>query len=53
MASGSESRLGDIASNLRGDVPGHQLGDAVDRVLGNTFEHVAQVGLWVQAVELG
>jgi hypothetical protein len=53
VASGSESQLGGIASDLRGNVPGQQLGDAVDRVLGNVFEHVTQVGLWVQAVELG
>jgi hypothetical protein len=34
------------------DVPRQQLVDAVDRVLGNALEHLAQVGLGIQAVEL-
>ena len=34
------------------DVPGQQLVDAVDAVLGDALEHGAQVGLRVQPVEL-
>ena len=34
-------------------VPGQQFGDAVDRVVGDAGEHVAQPGLRIEAVELG
>ena len=35
------------------DVPGQQLGDAVDRMIGDAAEHLAQVGFGIVAVELG
>src|SRR5512132_3555778 len=35
------------------DVPGEQVGDAVDGVGGDAGEHVAEPGFWVEAVELG
>jgi hypothetical protein len=35
------------------DVPGQQLCDAVDRVIGDAAEHLAQVGFGIEAVELG
>src|ERR1039458_9955930 len=34
-------------------VPGQQFGDAVDGVLGNAREHVAQIGFGIESVELG
>src|SRR5512144_2512871 len=36
-----------------GDVPRQQLVDAVDGMLGNAREHLAQVGLRIEPVELG
>jgi len=35
------------------DVPGQQLFDAINGVVGNVGEDVAQVGFWVEAVQLG
>jgi hypothetical protein len=35
------------------DVPRQQLFDAVDRVIGDALEHLAQVRLGIQPVELG
>jgi len=34
-------------------VPGQQFVDAVDRMVGDAFEHVAQVRLGIEPVELG
>lgn len=34
-------------------VPGQEFVDPVDRVLGDASEELAQVGLWVEAIELG
>jgi len=33
--------------------PWQQFGDAIDGVIGNARNNVAQVSLWVQAVQLG
>jgi len=38
---------------LRLDVPWQQLVDTVDVVLGDALEHMAQVGLGIEPVELG
>jgi hypothetical protein len=38
--------------DLHGQVPGQEFLDAVDRVIGDAREHLAQVCFWVQAVEL-
>ena len=35
------------------DVPGQQFGDAVDGMVGDTADHLAQIGFWIEAVELG
>ena len=35
------------------DVPGKQVADAIERVVGDAGEHVAEVGFWIEAVELG
>jgi hypothetical protein len=35
------------------DVPGEQVADAVDGVVGDAGEHVAEVGFGIEAVELG
>lgn len=35
------------------DVPWQQLFDAVDGMLGNALEHMAQIGLRIETVELG
>src|SRR5512132_2181276 len=35
------------------DVPGKQVADAIDGVVGDAGEHVAEVGFWIEAVELG
>jgi hypothetical protein len=40
------------AGRCAGEVPGQQFLDAVDRMFGETFEHVTQVRLDVEAVEL-
>jgi len=37
----------------KADVPGQQFCDAVDRVIGDAAEHLAQVGFGIEAVELG
>lgn len=34
-------------------VPGQQIGDVADRVVGNVLQHHAQVGLRINAVQLG
>ena len=34
-------------------VPGQQLCDAVHRVVGDALQHLAQVGLGIEAVQLG
>ena len=34
-------------------VPGQQFGDAVDGVVGDAREHIAQVGFGIKAVEFG
>ena len=36
---------------LSGDVPWQQLLDALDRVLADASQHVAQVGFWIEAVQ--
>jgi hypothetical protein len=36
-----------------GEGPGQQVGDAVDRMIGDASKHIAQVGLGIEAVELG
>ena len=38
---------------MLGDVPGQQFVDAVDRVVGDAGQDVAQIGLGIEAVELG
>jgi hypothetical protein len=38
---------------MLGDVPGKQVGDALDGMVGDAPEDVAQIGLGVEAVELG
>ncbi len=38
---------------LIGDDPWQQLVDAVDRMLGNASDHVAQVGLGLKAIQFG
>src|SRR5512133_1691653 len=35
------------------DVPGKQVADAIDGVVGDAGKHVAEVGFWIEAVELG
>ena len=35
------------------DVPGQQFGDAVDGMIGDTADHLAQIGFRIEAVELG
>ena len=35
------------------DVPGKQVGDAIDGVVGDAGEHVAEPGFRIEAVELG
>jgi len=35
------------------EVPGQQFVDAVDRVIGDAREHVAEVGFRIDAVQLG
>jgi len=40
------------AGQLRGEVPREEFRDAIDWMLGQTLEHVAQIRLDVQAVEL-
>src|SRR5512132_686082 len=35
------------------DVPGKQVADAIDGVVGDAGEHVAEPGFWIEAVELG
>ena len=42
-----------MLGSVGGEVPGQQFGDAVDRVIGDAREHVAQVGFGIEAVELG
>ena len=42
-----------VAAQGVGNVPGQQFLDAIDRVIGDALDHVAQVRLGVQAVELG
>ena len=39
--------------NVCGDVPWQQLLDAVDGMLGDALEHMAQLGFGIEAVELG
>jgi hypothetical protein len=34
-----------------GPGPGQEIVDAIDRVVGDSGENVAQIGLWVEAVE--
>ncbi len=34
------------------DVPGQKLCDAIDRVVGNARQHLAQVGLRIESIEL-
>ena len=34
------------------DVPRQQLGHTIDRMIGDTLEHVAQIGLGIEAVQL-
>jgi hypothetical protein len=38
---------------LRCEIPGQQFVDAVDRMLGDTLEDASQVGLRIEANELG
>jgi hypothetical protein len=49
------SRQSGCGANRRykGDVPGQQLCDAVDPVIGDAAEHLAQVDFGIEAVELG
>jgi hypothetical protein len=42
----AEGRKGYCQQN-RGDIPGQELGDAVDRMFGDAAEHVAQISFWV------
>ena len=35
------------------DIPGQQLLDAVDRVIGDLFEHAAEVEFRIESVQLG
>jgi hypothetical protein len=35
------------------EVPGQQLCDAVHRMVGDALQHLAQVGLGIEAVQLG
>ena len=37
----------------RGDMPRQQLHDAIDRMLGDTLENIAQVGFRIELIELG
>ena len=34
-------------------VPGQEFGDAPRRVVGNAGEHVGEIVLWIETVELG
>lgn len=36
-----------------GNVPGQNLGDPVNRIFSAAFQHEAQIGLGIQAIELG
>ena len=36
-----------------GEVPGEQLRDAVDGVVGEAGEHGEQIAFWIEAVEFG
>ena len=50
--SGREPLLCDVALDLPGDVPGHQLVNTVDGMVGNVFEYMTQIRLRVHAIEL-
>src|SRR5512140_798902 len=39
-------------SSRQGDVPRQQFSDAVDRVIGDAFQHLAKVSLWVEPIQL-
>ena len=39
--------------NQGGEVPRQQLLDAVDGMIGDAFEHVAQIEFWIKAIQLG
>jgi len=38
---------------LPGDIPGEEFVDAIDGMLSDTFQDVAQIGLGVEVVEFG
>jgi hypothetical protein len=44
-------RAGLLKSGRRSDVPGQQLCDAIDRVVGNVGQHVAEIGLGIEIVQ--
>src|SRR5579875_921596 len=37
----------------RGEIPGQELVDAVDGMIGDLFEHASEIEFWIQPVELG
>ena len=39
--------------SLVGKIPGQELRDPVDRVIGDAFQDLAQVGFRIESVELG
>jgi len=52
MISNGHLRLSELVLK-RGEVPGQQLGDAVDRVIGNPLQDLAQIEFRIKSVELG
>lgn len=38
---------------VQADVPGRQFGDALDRMVGDSLQHVAQIRLRIDPVQLG
>jgi hypothetical protein len=35
------------------DVPGQELCDSVDRMIGDAIEHRVQISFWIKAVQFG
>src|SRR5580700_3481578 len=49
-----EARVGGRGSSAaRLPVPGQELADAIDRMIGNAGKHVAQISFRVEAIHLG
>ena len=44
---------GVISGGLCREIPGQQFGDAIDRVVSDARQHLAQIGFRIKAIELG